>query len=278
MTKRTDLEREVITLSAVWEQIGSLVHFSHFEQFDPAEPVFLRFKTTEASRLFLIILADLLSRPGREFDISVPKGTDARGGTYLGPLERVTLSPQFGGNVSALRASTAAFTTWLDGKVTVEKAWFPTIGRNGPFTVRRMDYLHMCGTATKHGVTRLDAIAKRIVAVFAENNTAITPSQSYLLIPEFQEWFQQNVFIASASIIAWHLNEIRWGIYRYLLTEFRRSFTRNPAKHELFYEYKVPEGLSDELVRTMYWELMNDMRQQPFFPRFTVTPFLTESF
>ena len=63
--------------------------------------------------------------------------------------------------------------------------------------------------------------------IVAENDTNIDEGQSYLVIPcsEFQEWFQDNVFIASATVVAWHLNEIRWGIYEYLTCEFNKAYT-----------------------------------------------------
>ncbi|WP_204351221.1 hypothetical protein, partial [Serratia marcescens] len=76
--------------------------------------------------------------------------------------------------------------------------------------------LKICGTISKHGFTRLGDIVGKIRRILADNGTDIDEGQCYLVIPEFQEWFQDNIFMASATTVAWHLNEIRWGIYRYL--------------------------------------------------------------
>lgn len=266
------LDREIIALAAVWDLIGSLVHYGHFEKEHRIENAFLMFKTREASKLFLIILADFLSRPRNgTFGLIRPTLEGSLGKTYLGDLENVVSDPQFAGDVTLLASSLKACAEWLDGYAVVEKVWLPSIDREGMLRVQRMSYLKICGTISKHGFTRLGDVVRQIRSILADNGTEIDEGQSYLVIPEFQEWFQDNIFIASATHLAWHLNEIRWGIYQYLSAEFRRSYTPTKVFQGMqMYEYDVPAAVTDPLVRTMYWDLMNDMRGQPYFPRFTV--------
>ena len=271
-------DREIVTLAAVWELIGSMVHYGNFMKGHRIDSPTLIFSTREASKLFLIILADFLSLP-REgtFGLKKPTSEGSLGKTYLGHLERVANAPQFGGDNTLLASSLNSFAEWLDGFAVVEKVWLPSIDRNGTLRVRRMDYLKICGTISKHGFTRLGDIVGRVRNILYENGTIIDEGQSYLVIPEFQEWFQDNVFIASSTLIAWQLNEIRWGIYQYLRSEYERAYTPTENFQGMqMYRYDVPSDIKDPLIRSIYWDLMNEVRTQPYFPRFTVDRFTRE--
>ena len=63
------------------------------------------------------------------------------------------------------------------------------------------------------------------------------------------------------------------GIYDYLRPEFLRSFTREPGD-SIRYHFKYPDGSEHPTGKTMYWDLMNDVRSEPYMPRFEVTRFL----
>jgi hypothetical protein len=128
-----------------------------------------------------------------------------------------------------------------------------------------------------HGFTRLGDVVKQLRTILATNGTEIDEGQTYLLIPEFQEWFQDNIFIASSTRVAWHLNEIRWGIYHYLVYEFHRAYTPTEIiSGAQMYRYDVPHQITDLLVRSMYWDLMNNLRARPYFPRFTIDPYMRD--
>ena len=270
------LEREIITLAAVWDLIGSMVHYAHFEKDHRLDNSILRFKTREASKLFLIILADFLSLPrDGKFGLTRPTAAGSLGQTYLGHLHHVASEPELPGDVTLLTSSVISFAEWLDGFAEVEDVWLPAIERNGTLRVRRMDYLKNCGTISKHGFTRLGDVVGKLRKILFENGTEVDEGQAYLVMPQFQEWFQDNVFIASSTRVAWHLNEIRWGIFRYLVCEFRRAYTPTEiVSGAQMYVYDVPHEITNPLVRSMYWDLMNDMRSPPYMPRFTVDPYM----
>ncbi len=190
-------------LSAVWDLIGSMVHYAHFEKRHRLEETMLMFKTHECSKLFLIILADFLSLPrSGTFGLSHRSGSGSLAKTYLGNILDVGAKPHFGRDTTLLTSSATSFAEWLDGSVSVDKVWLPSIEREGSITVQRMNYLKICGTASKHGFTRLGDIVRKIQKVLADNGTDINEGQSYLVIPEFQEWFRDHVFMASSTAVA----------------------------------------------------------------------------
>ncbi|THD42734.1 MAG: hypothetical protein E7774_14620 [Bradyrhizobium sp.] len=274
------LDREIITLAAVWDLIGSMVHYGHFMKEHKIENATLMFRTLEAGKLFLIILADFLSLPrDGSFGLTRPTSEGSMGKTYLGYLQRVVTAPEFAGDNTLLASSLQAFAEWLDGFAVVDHVWLPSINREGTLRVRRMAYLKICGTISKHGFTRLGDIVGQLRGILAANGTDIDEGESYLVVPEFQEWFQDNIFIASSTLIAWHLNEIRWGIYEYLASEFQRAYTPTDVIQGLqMYTYDAPAGITGALVRSMYRDLMNSVRTPPYFPRFTVDRFTRESY
>jgi hypothetical protein len=278
--KYSSLDREIIILGAAWDLIGSMVHYGHFTKEHRIENAILMFETQEASKLFLIILADFLSLPrDGAFGLSRPRAEGSLGQTYLGHLLNVALAPSFKGDVTLLTSSVNLFAEWLDGFTDVQNVWLPSIERNGTLRVRRMDYLKICGTISKHGFTRLGDVVGKLRTILAANSTEIDEGQSYLVIPEFREWFQDNIFIASSTRVAWHLNEIRWGIYYYLFSEFRRAYTPTEIiSGAQMYSYDVPREITDSLVRSMYWDLMNNMRTPPYFSRFTVDPYMRDRY
>lgn len=275
MNQYSDLDREIIVLSAVLDLVNSMVHYAHFEKGHRLDETILMFKSPECSRLFIVILADFLSLPrGGTFGLKHRSGTGSLAKTYLGNLLDICASPHFGGDTSLLSSSAKSFADWLDGSVTVENVWLPSIERNGPITVQRMAYLKICGTASKHGFTRLGEIVGRIQQVLADNGTTIDEGQSYLVVPDFQEWFRDHVFIASSTTIAFFLNEVRWGIFHYLRSEFERAYQPHMTGGFQSYRFDVPTEITDPLVRSMYWDLMNWARNAPSFPRFTVQRYL----
>lgn len=272
-TSYSALDREIFTLAAVWDLVGSMVHYGHFMKNHGTENTELKFATREASKLYLIILADFLSLPHNDtLGLSKPNGNGSMGKTYLGLIKRVVDAPMFKGDIGLLASSIKSFAEWLDGMAVVEKVWLPSIDCEATLTVNRMTYLYICGTATKHGFTRLNAIVKKICSLLKDNYIDIDEGQGYLVIPEFQEWFQDHVFLASTTLIAWHLNEIRWGIYHYLSAEFKRAYreTTPIGAGQHLYTYDEPVELTHSLVKSMYWNLMNEVRTPPYFPRFSV--------
>ena len=112
-----------------------------------------------------------------------------------------------------------------------------------------------------------------ICEILKSNGNNISLDEGYLVIPEFYDWFHEHVLNYHSSAIAEFLNNMRWGIYEYLKPEFDRSFTKDdPAS--IAYRYIYPSDCSNPVIRTMYWDLMNSVRTEPYVPRFEVTKYL----
>jgi len=246
-----------------------MVHYGHFLKNHAVQNAELQFNTQENSILFLILLADLLSPPGKLL----------KGSSYLGNLRRIAEKPNLSGDPSSMSHAIDAFTTWLDGHAVVENVWLPTIERKSTLRVKRHDYLTVCGTTSKHGFTHLDRVVKKICSILSENQIEIDEGEGYLTIPDFQTWFRDQVFLASSTLIAWHLNEIRWGIYEYLKPEFKRAYVPTVVvSGAQIYRFDAPPDIHSKLVKSIHWDLMNEVRTAPYFPRFTVSPYLRNIF
>jgi hypothetical protein len=63
------------------------------------------------------------------------------------------------------------------------------------------------------------------------------------------------------------------GVYEYLKPEYARSFTKDdPASMK--YRFAYPPNCTNPIARSMYWDLMNAVRSNPYMPRFEVTRYL----
>jgi hypothetical protein len=272
----TRTEQEVIVLKAVWELIDEMVNYEMFLRLTRIADVELRFNTMTHQRLFNVILVDFLSQPSSwpfELD-SPPAGTAASQRSILFHFSRICDDPKLnpaGG--AALRLPLDAFTGWLETECEVKKVWLPSINLETDIKLKRIAFIKICGNIGKHNFTRLSANVGAIREILKANGTEIEPDEGYLVIPEFYEWFHTNVFSYHSSAIAEFLNNIRWAIYDYLRPEFERSFTKDdPAS--LAYRFVYPTDCRLPVAQTMYWDLMNAVRTEPYMPRFEVTRFL----
>lgn len=64
----------------------------------------------------------------------------------------------------------------------------------------------------------------KLMAVMTQNGQTIDEIDGYKMMPDFQEWFYDNILGAHTSIITEMLNNIRWAIYEYLKPEFDRAY------------------------------------------------------
>ncbi len=266
------LDKEVLVLSAVWGLVDLMVNYALFENEPKTTEVQLRFRTEESSNIFLVILADFLSLPKRDaVGLATPNVKGSLGETYLGLLRAVADAPILGQDSESLAKPLRASANWLDECTRIDSVWLPSIDRNDAVSVRRMTYLKICGTATKHNLTRLDRVAEEIQRILLDNQIKIDKNQAYLVIPDFQEFFQRGLFLYHSTTIACFLNNIRWGIYDYLASEFNRAYQKTEVMSGLQrYVYDVPSEVTKPLTQWMYWELMNKVCARPYFPRFTV--------
>ncbi len=271
-TKFNEIEQEIIVLKAVWDMIDEMVNYEIFERPRRTRDTALIFKSRTHQKFFNIQLVDFLSRPKEGvFDLPfAPKESSDTDKTYLYLLEAVCDKPNFSKEVDAISGPLAKFKDWLETECHVENVRFPSIETETDIKVKRVFFIKICGNISKHNFTRLDQDASKIQDILKTNKVQIGDADKYLLLSEFYEWFHDNVFSYHSSAIAEFLNNLHWGIFEYLQPEFHRSFIREGQDSSVTY----PDRCTNPFAKTLYWDLINSVRKQPYMPRFEVTRFL----
>lgn len=283
----TETEQEAIILNSVWSMIDDMVNFAVFMPLrGGTKDINLMPKTADTQRLFNVVLGDFLSplstrQPGGlPFDLPQPP-PDARASdrTFLFYLRKIAERPKFNPRPDGIGAPAAAFSDWLEADSYVEDVWLPSIGVELNLTIRRITWLKICGNIAKHNFARLERNVQTIVSILAAHGHTVDEGMGYAVLPEFWEWFHTHLFGYHLSTVAEFLNNIRWGIFEYLQPEFRRAYRVTSYDAGVpVYEFDIPSQISAPIAKTMYWDLMNMARSQPYFPRFTVTSGLKQHF
>lgn len=259
-------DEEVILLRGTWELIDEMVNFALFELYgnDPDSEV--HFHSHIHQRYFNVLLVDFLSQtdkklPGKKI-------------SFLGALQSISNSPIFERHDSAaeLRRSSDDFTSWLNAEVEVE-TWMPSIDVQAILKLSRIDFIKLCGNVTKHSFLRSEGFAKKLRTILSTAGHDVTRDQSLLALGDFYERFHTDILGYHASTVAEFLNNLRWGIYEYLRTEYVAS-VRFEGKNASAYHYVIPDVVTSEFARTCYWDLMNAVRSEPYMRRFQVTRWL----
>jgi hypothetical protein len=250
------IEKEVLLLRSSLEAISFMVNnalllFSTGEHGTEVRP-----NTFSDLPLFNIILTDFLSPP----EDYLYSGQDS----YLTALQVVGNGPSFNdqGSINELKESVSAFLDWLNQPVQHEKVWLPSINQELSITMKRVEYLKICGNLAKHHLPTTQAL--KIFKILVDNGAKLEKSDSFLVLDEFYEWFHTDKLAYHLSTICEHLNTIRWGIHDYLRPQFQKSYVPG----EWPYSYNVPETMASNFSQACYWDLMNKIRSEPYIPRF----------
>lgn len=262
----SDFEEEVILLKATKELIDTMVNFEVFELIGSDSDSQISFKSATHQKFFNIILTDFLSQTD---DRAFGKKT-----SFLGGIKSICEKPCFEVNnsISALSKAGNEFSDWLEQEIEVA-AWLPSIGSDTTLKLSRIDFLKMCGDISKHNFLRSAGSALKLQGILEKSDVSVTLDDALLVLGEFYEKFHTDIFNYHGSTLAEFLNNIRWGIYEYLQPEFRRSIVwegGDPPRYRYTYPQKVKAGIAKEC----YWELMNEVRNEPYMRRFKVTKLL----
>jgi hypothetical protein len=142
--------------------------------------------------------------------------------------------------------------------------------------IKRAEFIKICENISKHNMLGLDRQAKTIALIFKRNGVDIELTQALLLIEEFYEQFHGDIFACHSSIVAEFLNNLRWAIYEYLGPLYEQSveWYCNERHRANIYRYRFPCGVTNSYVREVFWHLMDDVRSEPYMPKFEVTRYL----
>lgn len=260
------MEQEVIILKAVQELIDKMVNFEVMSLCGNDPNSEIKFKTSTHQSFFNIILVDFLS--------CARNGSPVEPKSYLGRLRKISNNPQFDVNdsIALLRQSAKEFKNWLDQEVEIG-IQLPHIGKETKLKIERFDFLKMTGNISKHNYLRLTEVAKKLKEILEKSGIEVERNYEFLALADFHERFHTDILNYHSSTIAEFLNNIRWGIYEYLQPEFHRSVVYekgNPPR----YRYRYPEEVKTEFSKNCYWELMNEVRREPYMRKFQVTKYL----
>lgn len=283
----TKTEQEAIVLNAVWSMIDDMVNFAIFMPLERrTEGITLVPQTTDTLRLFHLLLGDFLSPLVRKGNIGLPfdlppppTGTRPSDLTFLFYLRQICEDPQLNVCADAVRRPVEAFAAWLEQDSHVDDVWLPSIDVEVSLTLKRVVWIKICADIAKHSFARLEANVAKIVRILSKHGKEIDEGMGYAVLSEFWEWFHTHLFAYHASTIAEFLNDIRWGIFEYLRPEYQRAYhVTGQVAGASMYAFHIPADITAPIAKTMYWDVMNRARENPFVPRFTVDESLKQHF
>lgn len=257
------IDNEVIILRNAYDHIGDLVNHSLIQLQGKEEHRYVKFHDMNQRRLFFILLVDFLSKTDRKGPIDQV--------SFLQGLIKVTEHPNFSHQNSEydLKIALNVFISWLNEEVEIN-FWLPSIKHEIMLNIKRIDYLKMCGDVSKHNYLRSIGVADNLRKIMLQSGVSINQEQAMLALPDFYARFSEDILIYLASHICEMLNNICWGIYRYMLPEFEQSYHRSNDKL-IGYSFRVPRDVKSEYAKDCYWELMNGIIRKPYFEKFKVS-------
>lgn len=271
--KFNSAEKEVVFLKAIKRLIGEMVNHEVITLQGNDSQSEIRFNSMTHQKYFNIILVDFLS----------PSDKNVLGckQPYLKALHDICQSPNYNYNnsVNGLILPTKDFIEWLEKEVVIEKIWLPSIELETNLSIKRIEFIKICGNISKHNFSRLSGVIRDLRDIFDRNEITLTEEKSLLILDEFYEWFHTNIFNYHSSAIAEFLNNIGWGIYEYLLPEFQQSIVYE-ENNELpgMYHYTYPKEINNTFAKSCYWDLMNEVRSKPYIEKFQVSKYLKMSY
>jgi len=266
--KFNKVEIEVIFLKAIKELIDNMVNYEVIMLIGDDPHSEICFNSATHQKYFNIILLDFLS--------CSDKKVLGKQLSYLNALQEICKSPNFNksNSIKNLTISTREFTEWLEKEVVVNKIWLPSINREINLSIKRIEFIKICGNISKHNFSRLSGVVRELIEIFKRNKIILKDENVLLMLGEFYEWFHNDIFSYHSSAIAEFLNNLRWGIYEYLHHEHQVSIVYEDADSPSKYHYTYPKEINNDFAKKCYWDLMNDVRGKPYMKKFQVTRYL----
>ena len=169
-------------------------------------------------------------------------------------------------SVEQLEAPLAELQNWLDFKSPL-KLWLPALDIEAKIEVSRMDFLKISGNYSKHNISRLTGVSKGIHKILLEHTYDVPIELIPLALENFQEHLDENYFVYYGTWMAQLLNDIRWGIQRYLEPIYISCFRKGDDGYS--YKYEYPSGFDSEVSKQWFWRLMNHIRSAPYVNKFS---------
>lgn len=257
------IERETIGLCISLEALNDIVNHALLDvrksSISPGEAE-VYFKDFVHRSLFVIRFLDFAKEAGDSKLTGVS-------GSCINVLSRACQSKSFDINKSVreLEISVKELQNWLEFKSPL-KLWLPTLNIEVKIEVSRMQFLNISGNHSKHNISKLTRVSKGIHKMLMEQHYEVPIELIPLALKDFQEHLDENYFIYYGTWMAQLLNDVRWGIQRYLEPIYISCFTKDSDGSA--YKYEYPEGLESEMSKLWFWRLMNHIRSAPYVNKF----------
>lgn len=255
----TPTEHEVMGLKAVVETLDEMLNHAIFRLFE-GDNAHLLFERRAQQQLFHAFLLDFLSKPASELVGSK--------GTHLDVLRRViergALSPS--ADTTELVSAIDVFEAWLNGRFSVD-IHIPSTNDIQRVEIDRRRMVWLAGNMAKHRFARLSRVTEKIQQIIEQAGVRPTRGDLHAAVDDLRDRFSEDLLLYHANALAEMLNNIRWAVHNYLLPIYRWAYRQDePA----LYQFEYPAGVVDEFARSVFWDLMNDVRRGPYLPRFTI--------
>lgn len=147
------IEKEIIFLKSIQELIDEMVNYELLDFVGEEPQSEIRFNSYTHLKFFNIILVDFLSKS--------EEGVVGEKISYLGSLREICKNPNFNTNqsINTLRTATQDFTQWLNKDVEVD-VWFFPLTSKAKLSLKRNEFIKICGNISKHNFTRLSSDSK----------------------------------------------------------------------------------------------------------------------
>jgi len=257
-------ERETIGLCVCLEAIGDIVNHALLTYREvssyPGEAEIL-FRSHVHRDLFLIRLLDFAGE-------GVDKNLTGVSGSCMDVLRSACDTKHFdiGGSVIDLKDAVEALDSWLGQKKQM-LLWLPTLNTNAKISVTRLDFLKISGNHSKHNLSRLTGVSRNVSKLLAEHGYPVAEELIPLALDDFREHLSENYFIYYGTWLSELLNNIRWGLQRYLTPTFAQTYKLADDDSEM-YRYEYPEEIQLDVPRQWFWRLMNNVRTRPYLKKF----------
>lgn len=263
-------ERETISLCIAIEALDSFLNLELLKVLpivgpDPKAEVC--FHSASHRDLFLIRLLDFCNeRNGKELT--------GIAGSCIDYIDKACKTKSFnsGNSISMLDIATKEIKQWLR-KVEPINLWLPTLNQKIGISAPRSLHLKIAGNVAKHNISKLRTISHEIQKLLGDAKTTISLEFVPFVIDEFSSHLTEDYFLYYCSWLTALMNDVRWGIQRYLTPVYELALCRNVDEPKK-YEYLYPAGITNKMPREWFWRLMNNIRRQPYLMQFTVPDFL----
>lgn len=262
-------EREAIGLCIALEAVNDIVNHALLEvrgAHNGRGEAEVYFPTRTHQSMFVIRLLDFAKEGGEAALTGVS-------GSCLAVLQAACTTRSFDVNnsVAGLRESTTALANWLDASTPLN-IWLPTLDVEAKLNVPRHEFLYIAGNYAKHNTARLTRLSKRIADLLKQSGYDTSVEHVPLALNDFQERLSEDYFNYYGTWLTELMNNVRWGIQKYLEPTYQASFTPD-IDGSIKYAYRYPSSIAKSVPREWFWRLMNNVRTGPY-----LRPFVGSSY